>query len=355
MRRRGDPLATVATVSITSLAVLGVSWHGAPRPCAGRGRAPAPCSVPPPPSRVLPLEKLLAFEREGHVVTRGLLARQEFEELALPLRRLAEGDGAEAHAEREDAARHAAETMSQGGLPDEAPPFLQTFNPHRRHAAALRLALALPLAAAAATLLCASRVRLYQTALFWKRPGDDATGWHADLWTVPLATNDFVSVWLPLRQVDGPQDAPLFYRPRTHRDLAVMAHDEQYEELGVDIDDVPPPGLHGVHHAPLAEGDATWHHGWTIHGAPPVGVLPPEPEAGAGAAGAAHAARAGRLAFGAAYFADGALALREAPDPEDEPSYEAWLGDVVAGAPVSHQMLPLVWPPAATSPRSAGP
>ena len=44
-------------------------------------------------------------------------------------------------------------------------------------------------------------VRLYQDALFVKRPGDGETQWHSDLNTAPFDTNDFVTCWLPLHPV----------------------------------------------------------------------------------------------------------------------------------------------------------
>jgi len=268
------------------------------------------------PSKPLPLQHLLAFEREGHVVTRGLLSQDEFQLYAKQLRSIAEG-------ERYGAASHSASTMDNGGLASHPPPFLQNFNPHRRHHIAKELAMLPALAATAAALLGVSCVRLYQDAIFWKRPGDDLTMWHADLWTSPISTNRFVSVWLPLQHVSL-KDSPLFFRSRTHHDIAGLVHDEEHLELGVDPDDVPDPGIFGEHHAPLAEGDATWHHGWTIHGAPALANDSP-----------------GRLAYTASYFEDGSLALRSAVDEEDNPSYTDWLNEVEPGKPAQHRLLPI--------------
>lgn len=269
--------------------------------------------------RVPPAGELLEFERHGHVATRGLLTPAEFAGVAADLREVA-------FREQEAAARHAVWSMEEAGLGDMAPPFLQTFNPHRRHAAARQLALSPLLAATAAALLGVRCVRLYQTSLFRKRPDDDVTSWHADLWTAPLMTNSFVTMWLPLRGIGARGDSPLFFQSKTHRDLARAVYVEDMEELGIDPDNVPAPGEFGSSHAPLREGDATWHHGWTIHGAPEVSS-----DAGE------------RFAYTASYFADGAMVPCQAPQIEDRPSYDDWIEEATPGRPAQHELLPIAY------------
>jgi len=258
---------------------------------------------------------LLEFERNGHVATRGLLKPQHLKHVADRLWSVAE-------VERNAAEQHAAEFTN-----DDSPPFLQTFNPHRRHAIARELAMSPVLAATAAALLGVACVRLYQDCLFWKRPGDDYTEWHADLWTAPLATNDAVTVWLPLHRVDV-EGGPLYFQTRSHRDLMSFQHSGELESYG--HGDFLPPGQSGTHHAPLEVGDATWHHGWTVHGASAIEVPPSD-------------AGRGRLAYTATYFADGALALYTATQMEDIPSYEDWLSQVDPGTPAEHELLPIAY------------
>lgn len=264
-------------------------------------------------------EMQLMFEREGHVVTRGLLGCSELKVIAEQLRNVAKS-------EEIASAKHAAEVLKQKRLDGIPPPFIQVFNPHRRYNVARELACSPVLASMAAALLGVQRVRLYQDCLFWKRPDDDGTAWHADLWTVPLATNSFVTVWLPLQRITL-KEAPLYFQSRSHRDLASREHEYELEELGIDPEDVPPPGNHGHHYAPLELGDATWHHGWTIHGTPKL----------------AHGASS-RLAYAATYFEDGATVLPLAAESEDEPSYEDWIADIQPGDSATHSLLPLVYP-----------
>lgn len=46
-----------------------------------------------------------------------------------------------------------------------------------------------------------AQVRLYQDCLFQKMPGFGVTNWHSDLNMVPLDTNSFLTVWIPLRSL----------------------------------------------------------------------------------------------------------------------------------------------------------
>lgn len=310
------------------------------RPPPARWLLPALCArlvaaveLPGAPARPLATELLLAFERQGHVATRGLLSQDVFAEVSAGLRAVAEEDRALAQAHAEEFASYAWDPeadAAEGGDPGQgeelqmtSPPFLQYFNPHRRHDVARRLAFSPALAATAAALLGVACVRLYQDCIFWKQGDHDATSWHADLWTAPVASNKAVTVWLPLHRV-GEEDAPLYFQTGSHRDMAIYVH---RDELGDAVD--PPPGQFGEHHAPLEEGDATWHHGWTIHGAPPL-------EGGADGRG--------RMAYAATYFAEGATVLHSAAEPEDGPSYMDWLPEVPPGSPAVHELLPVAYP-----------
>ena len=40
-----------------------------------------------------------------------------------------------------------------------------------------------------------------QSTVFLKRPGDGPTHWHSDLNMVPIDTNQFVTIWIPLRPI----------------------------------------------------------------------------------------------------------------------------------------------------------
>ncbi|CAK0816748.1 unnamed protein product [Prorocentrum cordatum] len=150
---------------------------------------------------------------DGHALLPGLLAPPQ----VAALRRAAV---AARRSKRLEARRHALRTTlglswseAEALAPEEvehlcgrhlrsgrgAPSFMQYFNLWRGSQDVRRVALALGTAAAA--LLGVARVRLYGDALFVKRPGDTATGWHTDAEHVPLDTDRYLTLWVPLQAV----------------------------------------------------------------------------------------------------------------------------------------------------------
>eukprot|EP00913_Durusdinium_trenchii_P027107 g25438.t1 len=102
--------------------------------------------------------------------------------------------------------------MSAQGMAGMEPPFLQTFNPHRHSPVAWQWTLAL--LSAACALLGTERLRLYQTSLFWKRRGHDATAWHQDL----------------IARLGRRKKSAAIFWSCTHKDLAAKVHHEQLED-----------------------------------------------------------------------------------------------------------------------------
>jgi hypothetical protein len=300
----------------------------------------------------LPVETLLAFERDGHVALRGLLSPEELRALSPGLRA--------AHASRRlDALRTGVRCalgdealVDDFGLPyeeadelqgmlDEAGasvPFLQVFNLWRAPdgAAARRMACSPRLVGAAAALLGCSpeRVRLYQDATFEKRPGDAPTRWHCDLAMAPLDSNSLLTLWVPLQPVPAHEQGGtgLDYATGSHRDVSIhfwaLPTDDLDGRFAVDS------------HGAMALGDVSAHHGWLLHAAP------------AAADGDASASSAEpRIAFTASYFVDGAAVLPDALGEggpggrdgfdEDADSYAGWVAALPDGALAAHEAVPL--------------
>lgn len=106
---------------------------------------------------------------------------------------------------------------------------------------------------------------------------------------------------------------------------------ERYDPHEADVDEVLLARYpHVDDHSPLALGDATFHHGWVLHGSPPNKMA----EA--------------RVALSFAYTAADAKTLGEEalylPDHEDEISYEEWVDEVGEGNAIEHPLTPLVYP-----------
>jgi hypothetical protein len=300
----------------------------------------------------LDLERILAFERQGHLKMPGLIAGdalprlqkavdEAFDDsmLAAVVQKirvlgvdagdnsfLAAGDELARQGDVLAAKKVLQEWCAKRGC---EVPFLQAFNLHDMDSPAGRdiraLATCPRLAQAAASLLGVEGVRLYQTSAFYKSPSHGETSWHTDLHTAPLDTNDMLTCWVALSHIDSDDASPLLFATRSHRDFA-LAYWYTVEGMTSSSGRKYPI----VSHAPLAPGDATFHHGWLIHGAPP------------------NFSGRTRKAFAMTFIADGSRRFRprgrrQQHDGEELESYAHWLKDVRPGAKIRHPAVPLVW------------
>jgi hypothetical protein len=226
--------------------------------------------------------------------------------------------------------------------------FFQHFNLHRAQQADLAaareavrtLAWSPPLVCAAAALLGADstpprRVRLYQTCVFVKEPkvARGQTNWHSDLRMAPFDTNDFVTAWIPLRPIAGgaQRDSGLIFAAASHRDFSLPFWRTRAEVESLDLSS---RGYELCEQGAMAEGDASFHHGWLLHaaGGQPPGTAP-------------------RTALAACYFLDGARVREQGigggggarGEDEDAESVAEWIGQVKPGAAARHPLLPVVY------------
>ena len=257
-------------------------------------------------------ETIAAFRRDGHVVVRGL----------------AQPDELPAYRDAVDAAV----TRRQGKMPPLAErdaysqAFVQLPNLWRRDPVIARFVLAARFAKAAADLMGVEGVRIYHDQALAKEAGGVSTPWHQDQVYWPLATDDTITMWMPL--VDVPMVAgPMTFASGSHRlgalDALVIGEDSEatFSQL------VAERGLAQTTHGPFVAGDATFHRGWTLHraGANETGDL--------------------RLVMTVIYYADGArIGLVDSPARELDHKY--WLGSIPPGEPANDPANPVVWPPA---------
>ena len=352
------------------------------------GDTPLP-SLPAPPqggnasgrpaTPALPARQLLAFERDGYTIVRGLLD-PGFVTQALGPAVAASADAGALQALRQrlrvvapavDAAAlatpAAAEAAFRAAAGGEAPGFRQHFNLHRSCPAAAAAAAAL--AAVASQLLAAGPgqgTRLLSTCAFVKRPGDGPTQWHADARMSPVDGRG-VTAWVPLRGVapgGSARDSGLTWAAGSHRDAHLLFFYRFWEGEAVDLSGrgyalAPAPAL--------APGDVAFHDAWTLHaaGGQPAGMpgraalsaqffldgatlLPPPPPSGGrkgggggkrpGGGGGGGNSNKGRAAC--------APARGGARDDEDDEAYSGWLADAWeaggGGAVIEHPMVPVV-------------
>ena len=299
------------------------------------------------------LADVLAYERQGHLTTRNLLPAERVADLMPFVNDAWEKQQLEVHQQKlrvilgeEELARIDVPTKKRhariaaikeelAALPEGAIPFMQGFNLWRSCAEIKEIASSEELAGTAAQLLGCKRVRLYQDSLFVKRPGDGTTHWHSDLAMCPLDTNAFVTCWLPCQEVPSEEEggSALVFASGSHRDIGLHHWYAAREVLddGEEVD-ASNRGYRESLPGPLEVGDATWHHGWTLHAA--NANMLPRP----------------RVALAFSYFADGANRLpskgSRLPHAEDAESYADWTrgqGAVKPGRIARHPLLPLVW------------
>ena len=297
-------------------------------------------------------ERALEFEREGHTKLPGLVSDAALERLVRAVQTEYDLRANEAYTKKlrdlgvsRDAiprvgVKAALEKACRArGLPM---PALQVYNLHRADRPSSKvvreLAMSAHMGRTAADLLGVDSVMLYQTGAFFKFAGDGETPWHSDLNTAPFDTNDMVTFWIALTNVPTLEHSALAFASRSHRDFALA-----YWHTLDGMKELDTRGYKVAKFSPLSAGDATAHHGWLVHAAPP------------------NESQMDRKALTVSYVAAHARRLgtkgtRLTPNDVDRKGYteeknlalvgnthESWIPEISPGKPVKHELLPIVY------------
>lgn len=202
--------------------------------------------------------------------------------------------------------------------------FLQMMNLWREHEVVKRFSLARRFAGIAASLMGVDGVRIYHDQALFKEAGGGHTPWHQDHYYWPLDTDNTITMWMALEDLDDDMGT-LTFASGSHAEgyLGTLPISDESDEVFNSY--VKKKGFDLFHTGGMKAGDATFHNGWTLHSAP--------------------GNRSGRMreAMTVIYYADGARAIEPVNDNQSR-DLANWLPGTNPGELAASPLNPLLCP-----------
>jgi ectoine hydroxylase-related dioxygenase (phytanoyl-CoA dioxygenase family) len=201
----------------------------------------------------LPPNYIHEFDTKGHTLIKNALSKHEIEAYR-PIIVTA-------------ANKYNTEKRKLGERDTYGKAFLQIMNLWRVDEPTKSFVMAKRLAKIAADLMGVKNVRIYHDQALFKEPGGGPTPWHQDQYYWPIDTNNTVTMWMPLIDIDE-EMGMLTFASGSYTNGAVFNH-EISDESDTLFDDYVKEKQFAISRAKTMQaGDATWHRGFTIHNAP---------------------------------------------------------------------------------------
>lgn len=201
----------------------------------------------------IPAENIKEFTEKGHTLVRDILSAEE-----MAAYRPVIADAAE---------RYNTERRKMQDRDTYGKAFLQIMNLWRVDEGVKKFVLAKRLARIAADLMGVDNVRIYHDQALFKEPGGGPTPWHQDQYYWPIDTNNTITMWMPLVDIDVDMGMLTFasgsYNKGSIFDFEIS------DESETAFDDYVRDNKFPISRATtMKAGDATFHRGFTIHNAP---------------------------------------------------------------------------------------
>ena len=201
--------------------------------------------------------------------------------------------------------------------------FIQSMNLWTIDEQVRRFVFARRFARVAAELTGVTGVRLYHDQALFKEPGGGITPWHQDQVYWPLDTKNTITMWMPLVDVPTDVGSVVFVSgSHTSDDLGGAEIGDRSEQYFDEL--ISRRGFESQSYAPMRAGDATFHSGWTLHGAP------------------ANETSTMRRVMTIIYYADGTR-VGALDNPMRENDARQWLGSRRTGEVADGPLNPLLW------------
>lgn len=200
-----------------------------------------------------PQDNIDEFQEKGHTLVKGVLTTDEIDVYRPVI------VGA---ADRYNTEKRKLEDRNTYGKA-----FLQIMNLWQSDEDAKKFVLAKRMAKIAADLMGVENVRLYHDQALFKEPGGGPTPWHQDQYYWPIDTNNTITMWMPLVDIDVDMGM-LTFASCSYTKGSIFNFEISDESENAYADYVKERQFPISRATTMKAGDATWHRGFTMHHAP---------------------------------------------------------------------------------------